>query len=138
MNVHANLFRVSECFTHCNHITTPHLFWSASTSRWGGPTRSNRMGAKRPENSDRVHCTPRRELNSQQGDHAPTVQKRSGRPTPVFSTNDSGPQCHDSRDNRKSPQPQQQSHQSPHQQQQQQHGQDLYNKNNGLAKYARV
>ena len=29
--------------------TTPHLLWSASTSRWGGPTRSNRMGAKRPE-----------------------------------------------------------------------------------------
>ena len=48
-------------------------------------------------------CTPRGGLNSQQGDDVPIVQKRSGRPTPV-----SRPQCHDTRDYRKSPQPQQQ------------------------------
>ena len=51
----------------------------------------------------RTGCTPRGELNSQQGNHAPMVQKRSGRPTPFF-----GP--HNARDYRKSPQPQQQQH----------------------------
>ena len=62
-----------------------------------------------------IGCTPRGELNSQQGDYAPIVQKRSGRPTPV-----SGPQCQDARDYRKSPQLQQLAGQSPQQQQQQQ------------------
>ena len=56
----------------------------------------------------RTGCAPRGELNSQQGDHVPMVQKRSGRPMPV-----SGPRYHDAQDYRKSPQPQQQlSHQS--------------------------
>ena len=36
----------------------------------------------------RTGCTPRGELNSQQGDHAPMVQKRSGRRMPV-----ARPQC---------------------------------------------
>ena len=38
-------------------------------------------------------CTPREELNSQQGEYSPMVQKRSGRPTPVFR-----PQYHDVQD----------------------------------------
>ena len=51
------------------------------------------------DQKNRTGCTPRRELNSQQGDHASMVQKRrSIRHTPV-----SGPRCHDARDYRKSP-----------------------------------
>ena len=46
----------------------------------------------------RTGCTPRGELNiNRNGNHAPMVQKRCGRPTPV-----SGSQCHDARDYRKS------------------------------------
>ena len=62
-------------------------------------TRSNRMGAKIPENPDRVH--PSRRLNSQQGDHAPMVQKRSDRPRRVSPVSRS--RCHDAQDYRKSP-----------------------------------